>query len=40
MENVILKNDRLTVAISPRGAELQSIKGADGVERLYQGDTP
>lgn len=40
MENVILKNDRLTVAISPRGAELQSIKGTDGVERLYQGDTP
>lgn len=40
MENVLLQNGVLTVEISPLGAELQSIKGPDGVERLYQGDTP
>lgn len=40
MKNIILKNSMLTVEISPIGAELQSIKAADGVERLYQGDTP
>lgn len=33
-----LKNDFLTVAISDRGAELQSICGADGTEYLWQGD--
>ena len=40
MENIVLKNDRLTVEISPRGAELQSIRDENGVQRLYQGDTP
>ena len=34
----LLKNDRLTVEISSHGAELQSIKNADGREYLWQGD--
>lgn len=33
-----LKNDRLTVEISSHGAELQSIKNAEGHEYLWQGD--
>lgn len=40
MENIVLKNGRLTVEISPRGAELQSIVDENGVQRLYQGDSP
>ena len=35
---VQLKNDCLTVAISDIGAELQSVRGADGTEYLWQGD--
>lgn len=35
---VQLKNDYLTVAISDRGAEMQSVRGADGTEYLWQGD--
>lgn len=34
----ILKNDKLTVEISSHGAELQSIKNAEGREYLWQGD--
>ena len=33
-----LMNDQLTVQICDRGAELHSIKGADGCEYLWQGD--
>jgi len=36
--NYSLKNDKLTVTVSDRGAELQSILGADGTEYLWQGD--
>lgn len=35
---VTLKNEKLTVTISEHGAELQSIKDANGVEYLWQGD--
>ena len=34
----IIKNDKLCVAISPKGAELQSIKDASGKEYLWQAD--
>lgn len=34
----LLKNDKLTVEISSHGAELQSIKNAEGREYLWQGD--
>ena len=33
-----LKNDKITVIISAHGAELQSIKSAEGREYLWQGD--
>lgn len=33
-----IRNDKLTVAVSALGAELQSIKDADGKEYLWQGD--
>ena len=33
-----LKNEKLTVTISSHGAELQSIKNAEGREYLWQGD--
>nr|WP_297660460.1 aldose 1-epimerase family protein [uncultured Prevotella sp.] len=33
-----IKNDQLTLEISPLGAELQSIKDADGNEYLWDGD--
>lgn len=33
-----LKNRELTVQISDMGAELQSVRGADGCEYLWQGD--
>ncbi|NLD52848.1 MAG: aldose 1-epimerase family protein [Clostridiales bacterium] len=35
---ITLTNKTLTVVISPLGAELQSIKSADGTEYLWQGD--
>lgn len=35
---VQLKNDCLTVAISDIGAELQSVRGADETEYIWQGD--
>jgi galactose mutarotase-like enzyme len=33
-----IRNDMLTVVISAQGAELQSIRDRNGVERLWQGD--
>lgn len=33
-----IRNEQLTVRISDFGAELQSVKGADGTEYLWQGD--
>ena len=33
-----LKSDKLEIKVSTLGAELQSIKGADGFEYLWQGD--
>ena len=38
MSLVTIRNDWLTVVISTVGAELQSIRDRDGVERLWQGD--
>lgn len=38
MSLTTIRNSHLTVTISSRGAELQSIKDANGVERLWQGD--
>ncbi len=38
MSLTTIKNDALTVVISSRGAELQSVREADGTERLWQGD--
>lgn len=37
-KNIEIKNDKLSVVISTHGAELQSIKGNDGTEFLWQGD--
>ena len=34
-----LKNEYLTVTVSDRGAELQSVRRADGREYLWQGDS-
>lgn len=36
--NYTIANEQLTVTISDRGAELQSVKGTDGRERIWQGD--
>ncbi len=33
-----IRNEFLTVTVADRGAELQSIRGADGTEYLWQGD--
>lgn len=38
MELYTIRNDRLTVVVSPLAAELQSIRSADGTEYLWQGD--
>lgn len=38
MELVTLKNDKLTVVISPKGAEIQSIVDENGVERMFDGN--
>ena len=35
---ITLKNRFLTVEIATKGAELQSVRDADGAERLWQGD--
>ena len=37
-KRTVLKNEFLTVELSSMGAELKSIKQADGTERLWQGD--
>lgn len=36
--NYTIGNEKLTVVVSDRGAELQSIKSADGTEYLWQAD--
>lgn len=36
--NYTISNEKLTVSVSDAGAELQSIKSADGTEYLWQGD--
>ena len=33
-----LSNDRLTIAVDAKGAELQSIKDSEGREYLWQAD--
>lgn len=38
MSLTTIRNQALTVVISTRGAELQSVKDGNGVERLWQGD--
>ncbi len=38
MSLITIKNDRMTVVISTKGAEMQSIRDANGIERLWQGD--
>ena len=38
MQHVTLQNGCLTVVISSLGAEIQSIRDAQGVERIWQGD--
>lgn len=38
MSLVTIHNQELTVTVSTRGAELQSIRDRNGVERLWQGD--
>ena len=38
MQLVTISNPSLTVTISSMGAELQSVREADGTERLWQGD--
>ncbi len=39
MPILTLKNDQLTVTISTLGAEIQSITDANGIERLWEGDS-
>ena len=36
--NYTIKNEFLTVEVSDEGAQLQSIRGADGTEYLWQAD--
>lgn len=38
MNEVILRNDALTVEISNQGAEIQRILDANGIDRLWDGD--
>lgn len=38
MSLVTIRNEYLTVDISTLGAQMQSIRDADGIERLWQGD--
>lgn len=38
MSLITIKSDALTVVISSRGAELQSIRDSQGFERMWQGD--
>ncbi len=38
MSLITIKNDALTVDLSTIGAEMQSVREADGTERLWQGD--
>lgn len=36
--NIQLKNEFLTVTVNSMGAELRSVRGADGTEYLWRGD--
>ncbi len=36
--DIVIRDEQLTVTISTRGAELQSIRSKDGTEYLWQGD--
>lgn len=38
MKEICLRNDALTVTIDPMGAELTSVRDANGVDRLWNGD--
>ena len=38
MELYTIRNYRLAVTVSPLAAELQSIRSAEGIEYLWQGD--
>lgn len=38
MGNVVLKNDLMTVTISTLGAEIQSVRDANGIERMHDGN--
>ena len=38
MQLITLHNDTLTIVISTLGAEMQSIRDQNGIERLWQGD--
>lgn len=38
MENIVLRNAHLTVHISPLGAQVVSVRDAEGRERMWRGD--
>ena len=38
MDMIEIKNERLTAVLSTHGAELQSLRDQNGVERIWQGD--
>lgn len=38
MSLITIQSDKITAVISSKGAEIQSIKGQDGIERMWQGD--
>lgn len=38
MDNITIQNGRLCVDISPKGAELQRVVDANGIDRLWDGD--
>ena len=38
MKLITIKSDCLTVTVSSQGAEIQSIQGRDGIERMFNGD--
>ena len=38
MDMIEIKNERLTAVFSTHGAELQSLRDQNGVERIWQGD--
>ena len=38
MQLITIKSDLITVTISSKGAEIQSILDKNGIERMYDGD--